>query len=531
MTFRGKLRSCVAAVAIVTACAAGAAPPRDGLAAARLAIARGDGIAAEIVVAKAVAAGRPRREVAAMMGEALLLQDRLADARQWLGPAQFDPSSRQRGYHALARLELAEQDYAAAARAFNHALASGAPQARLWVDIGAMRYRSGEQRLALDAARRALAIDPRDPAALGFRAQLVRDAEGPAAALGWYARATRQAPDDLGLLAGYAESLGDAGRNRDMLAVARRMVAVDPRDPRAYFFQAVLAARGGQFGLARRLMWKTRGTYEDKPAGLLLNGILELAGGSAALAVEHFDTLLRTQPENRVAGRLLARALLANGEPNEVVARFGPAAARAHAAPYVLAVVGRAHEHRGDRAGGTPYLERAAAAWDDTLAVLPVDDAGDFAIWQREKGGGGGLHGAVPLLRRLIASHRFAEARAEAAALQARYPQSTDVDRLAGDVALLTGDARGAAAAFDNAATVRTDDALMVRRFYADRALGRDPLPSLDAYLRGSPRSASALRVRGWWANLGTGAERRDSSGQRARTLSVIRRIVAQSGA
>jgi len=530
MTCKGKLAACAAALAIVTAVAAAAEAPPDGMAVAMQAVSRGDGIAAEIAAAKAVDAGRPHREVAATMGEALLLQERLADARHWLAPAQFAPSSRQRGYHALARLELAEQNYAAAARAFNHALASGTPEAGIWVDIGAMRYRSGEQRLALDAATRALAIDPRDPAALSFRAQLVRDAEGPAAALPWYERAIQQAPDDLGLLAGYAQSLGDAGRSRDMLAVARRMVEIDPRDPRAYVLQAVLAARAGEFAVARRLLWKTRDTYDDTPSGLLLNGILELADGSAALAVEHFDALLRVQPENRLARHLLARALLANGEPNEVIARFGPAADRAHAAPYLQAIVGRAYEHRGDRLAGALYLERAGAPSDDTLAVLPVDDAGDFFIWQREKDGGG-LQGAVPALRRLIARHRFAEARGEAAALRARYPHSTDVDRLVGDVALLTGDAREAAAAFGDAAKVRTDDALMMRRFYADRALGRDPMPQLNAFLRGSPRSTSAWRIRRWWENRANDETGEDRLERRGHTMLVIRRIVEQSGA
>src|SRR3546814_6376563 len=53
-----------------------------------------------------------------------------------------------------------------------------------------------------------------------------------------------------------AATLGDLGRMRAMLAVTRRAIAADPADPRAYYLQAVLAARAGRFDLARVLLQK-----------------------------------------------------------------------------------------------------------------------------------------------------------------------------------------------------------------------------------------------------------------------------------
>ncbi|MFX8612684.1 hypothetical protein ABTM13_19815, partial [Acinetobacter baumannii] len=58
---------------------------RDG----RTALARGDGVAAEIALRKARAAGAARESVAARMGEAYLDQGDLRQARGWLGPARF----------------------------------------------------------------------------------------------------------------------------------------------------------------------------------------------------------------------------------------------------------------------------------------------------------------------------------------------------------------------------------------------------------------------------------------------------------
>src|SRR3546814_11393120 len=70
-----------------------------------------------------------------------------------------------------------------------------------------------------------------------------------------------------------AATLGDLGRMRAMLAVTRRAIAADPADPRAYYLQAVLAARAGRFDLARGLLQKTGGTLNGMHAVLLLGGM------------------------------------------------------------------------------------------------------------------------------------------------------------------------------------------------------------------------------------------------------------------
>src|SRR5690606_31011443 len=99
-----------------------------------------------------------------------------------------------------------------------------------------------------------------------------------------------------------------------------------------------------------RLLWQTGTKDETQPAALLLLGILELRSGNPALAVESLDALSRLQPENHRVAILLGRALLANGEANEVIARYSAWAGRPGATQYLLALVGRAHEHLGDRA-------------------------------------------------------------------------------------------------------------------------------------------------------------------------------------
>jgi cellulose synthase operon protein C len=461
---------------------AAAMPATDPMREADAALARGDGIAAEVAARRALDAGAPRGEVAALIGEAELLQGDVGDARRWLVAGEFSDATRERGFHALGRLEIAEGDLAAAGRAFDQALASGRGSARLWVDIGRLRYRAGQHYLAVAAAAKAIAIDPDEPRALEFQAQLTRDSQGVVAALPWFERALEKAPDDLGLLGEYAATLGEAGRHKDMLRVSRRMVELDPRHPRAYFLQAVLAARGGRDDLARRLLARTNGTYDGAPAGQLLAGVLELRQGNAALAVERFDELARRQPENAMAPLLLGRALLAHGEANEVVARLGPLADRPDASPYLLALVGRAHEQLDRRRDAARYLDRVAD--ESPTKVLPAAEGSVTDVAQ---------------LRGLLAQTRTGEALALARQLGVRYPDSIDVEILSGDVALLAGDPVAALAAYRRAAAVRRDFALVERMTAAHEMLGREDaaMGEVSGYLSRNPRSASAVRLLG----------------------------------
>jgi cellulose synthase operon protein C len=498
MACRPDLRSWLAAVALLALCPpVAAAPGRDLIAEAAAALDRGDGIAAGVAARRALAAGARQASVAALAGDAELLQGDLSAARRWLGPGDFDVESRQRGYHAQARLELAEGNLRAAGDALDRALKEGPGTSRLWVDVGRLRYRSGEHGLALDAATRAVELDPGDPRALEFRGLLVRDAHGLLAALPWFEKALQEAPDDIALLGEYAATLGESGRHRDMLRVARRMVEIDPGHPRAYFLQAVLAARARRDDLARRLLWRTHGAYDRQPAGLLLNGVLELRSGSPALAINHFDALVRRQPDNAQANWLLGRALLANGEANEVVARFAPEGGRGDASPYVLALVGRAYERLGRRQDAALYLDRAAAAAPAVaLTAMPAGAEGERAFRSGEEGGAAA---AVPQLRAMLAEGRRGEARAFAARLSNRFPGSADVELLAGDVALLTGDAGAALAHYRRSAAIRRPFALIERMLMAEGMLGREGAGRalLEEYASQHPRSGPAAALYG----------------------------------
>src|SRR3546814_11757039 len=101
---------------------------------------------------------------------------------------------------------------------------------------------------------------------------LFRDQQGLTAALGWYDRALAADPGNTGALIDQAATLGDLGRYRDMLVALRKAAAIVPGDPRLYYLQAVLAARAGQFTLARSLLHRTRGQMDGEPGFMLQIG-------------------------------------------------------------------------------------------------------------------------------------------------------------------------------------------------------------------------------------------------------------------
>lgn len=494
-------RALLAALALAAlSLPAAAAPGADAVAAAIEALNREDGIAAEIELRRALEAGVPRAGVAAWMGEAELLQGDNDDALEWLEPGEFTPETRMHGFRMLARLEIARRQPEAAMEAFERALESGEGSAALWVDIARFHYMSGRHLTALDAAEKAIAIGPDDPRTLEFKGLLVRDSEGPQAALEWFSKGLEASPGDLSLMGEYAASLGELGRMRDMLASTRRMIELDPRNARAFYLQAVMAARAGEDNLARRLLARAGNSFSDIAAVTLLEGILELRAGNPALAADALARLERAQPDNPRVRDLFARALLENGEAREVTARFAAHAERGDASAYLLTLVGRAFEEQGQRERAAPYLDRAAMIGGG-LATLPLDNSAQTELQLFRFGRDPSrLDAGIARLRKLIAESAHAEAAQALAPLRDRHATSVDFLTVAGDVALAGGDPEAALAEYREAARVRLTLALVAKMAAALRELGRGNEAralALD-YLAGHPLDRDAA----WLAAL-----------------------------
>lgn len=445
------------------------------IAAARRAIVRGDGIDAEMKLRTAMEQGAQPEDVSAFMGEAYLVQGDSARAREWLAPGRFAPGTAAEGWRALAQLEKQDGDLPASGRAYDKALAIIPRDPSLWVEIGRLRYAGGQHLLAIDAAERALTLDPGNVRAIEFRGQLVRDRDGLLAAIPWFQRAIAADPRDVSAQLEYAATLGELGQATECLAATRRVLELSPDNPRAFYLQAVLAARAGNHTLARGLLTRTRGKLDDQPGVQMLRGVLEIAAGNPGAASEALESVLRSRPDDLHARELLLRAIVMAGHYRYATLRFADDVRNDAASPYMLTTIARAWEVMGDRQRAGELLDRAARPVRPELRVLR--DAG--AIGQLLAQGQGGTARAVSETNRRSA------------------PGSYEAQALAGDVELVSGNPLAAQARYAQAARIRMPENLFERRLAA-YALAHDAAAAgalVRNYLAQHPNSRVALRV------------------------------------
>lgn len=375
---------------------------------------------------------------------------------------------------------LAGGDLAAAQEIIADALRAHPESPDVLVARARLQFLAGEQLAALDTANRALALGPDNASALLMRALMVRDAHGPVAALPWFAAATAADAGDADAWAEYAATLGEAGRNGEMLAALRKLAAVAPEDRRALYLQAVLAARANDHALARSLLSRSGMVEAGVPAALLLDAVTNLEEGNYDSAVETLGALEQRQPANMRLRELLARALFLGGRNEELVARLGVDAERADASPYLLTIVARGYERLGQRDRAAPLLARAFQPAG--ASVVPLTDRA-------------GLPDATGTMRRAAQGEDWAAAEAGANAITRRFPLSSDAAALAGDAALGAGDWGGALGQYTRAATVRWPWPLTRKAAFAYQKAGDEAAAEalLRRHVAGEPGGISGI--------------------------------------
>lgn len=465
---------------------------------AEAALARGDGIAAEQALRAAVKAGAAEDAVRAAMGDALLLEGQLGEARKWLGGGKFAPGSEGRGFRARGRLELAQGNLPAAAQAFDTALRFIPQDPLLWVEIARLRYAGGEQAQAAEAAERAVGFGPKNVRALELKGLVVREQYGLQASLPWFEAALAQAPDDRSALGEYAATLGELGNYRAMLVVCRKLAQVDPGNPRALYLQAVLAARAGQTELARAIMLKSGDSLRDMPGAILLNGVLEYRAGNLNLAIEQLDRLVRLQPDNREAGELLARALAQSGDDRQVVSRFAGLADRPGASPYLIELVAHSLDRVKRQREAGLLRARLGDRRDAPFAILPTwTPLGVLAVRYADSPRGAAT--AVPYVRALMGAGQGEQALAVAIDLRDRSPGAAEAHLLVGDVRMSLGDTRGALSDWRAASRIRLSAPVVQRIVVGLRLVGDGQLADMLAagFFNQNPQSPVARRLTG----------------------------------
>jgi cellulose synthase operon protein C len=461
---------------------------------ARVALALGDGVAAESEVARARQAGVPADQTAHLLAQARLLQNDPQGALR--AAAQAAPAHLAYAQRIAGRAYLALGDSGNAGAAFNRALAAAPNDSQVWTDIGRFRRSNGDLAGAIEAADRAVAAGPRNVEALVLRGELTRGQYGLAAALPWFDRALEVDSGNVAALLERAATYSDIGRMSDMLGDARKVLQLTGGHPRAYYLEAVLAARARNFALARRLWNRTNGAYDETPAGMLLLGAIDFETGNEEQAARRLAALVQRQPGNRRARRLLAAAQWRMNDPAAVVATLRPLADRPDADAYALSLIGRALTRTGDAEGAALYLARAAAPQPAALAALDSLSEGELAGARRaadENPDNGPAQ--VRFISALLGRGQNDEALARARRLQDANPGAPEVHVLAGDALGARGDAVAAAAQYRRAANLAFTEAVAMRLIAALQRAGQGDQADdvLTLFVQQNPRSVPGL--------------------------------------
>lgn len=468
--------------------------PRAHVVLAMVLLELGDGPGARMHLERALALKHPKADTLHLLAHAAYLEGREKVALDLLTPGKIPP--RYAGYAARVRGLMQDRlgNADAAGSAYDEAVQRDPKVRGLWADVAEFRWRAGDLAGAIDAAVTEVRQAPRSRRAIMLVGSLVRDRYGLVAALPWFRRAVALEPSNMNALGELAATLGDAGRTVEMLRVTRKMIEIDPSNARAFYLQAVMAARGGKPDLARALLYRTQGKMDEVPAMILLNAVLDLQAGSSEQAISRLEKLLDMQPDNLKARRLLGAAMWRAGDTSGTVEALKRVASRGDADSYTLSIIGRAYEQQGERAEAAHFLDRAANA--DGSAAPVFDISGDLMRLARASTGpSDNADQAVPWIAKAVQDGRTEEALAHAKRLAQLNPGAPAAQILEGDTFAAMGRHAEAVIAYRRAADLRFNEPVALRLVESLLAMGNaaEALRVLDYFLSQNPRSVPGL--------------------------------------
>ena len=455
-----------------------------------------DGAAAEAALARARELGAPAATLSHLLAHARLLQGDPTGALRLLErPADPAYAARVRA-RALAALGRRGEAMAT----LRARLAAAPDDARASYEFGRLLFFGGEVGLADAAVSRAAAVLPGDPAVLTLKGELVRSRFGLVASLPWFEAALARDAFHYPALVEQAATLGELGRHREMLAATRAALLARPGDARALYLQAAMAARAGDRELARAMLAHLGSAATTMPGAALLGGAIEQATGQPEKAIRGWRELVRTQPMNLSARRLVAGAMLRSGDWRGATDLLAPVVARPDADPYALSVAARAAEAGGDRRTAAARLDRAARAGAAAAPVFatvesPVALAAAAATETSDP------TYAVGAIRGYADSGRGEAALAAAQGLVRASPGAPDAQTALGDAHAALGRWAQAVEVYRRAADLRFDEPAMLRLVDALGRAGRaqEAAGVLSLFVSQNPRNLPAQRLLGRW--------------------------------
>jgi cellulose synthase operon protein C len=273
-------------------------------------------------------------------------------------------------------------------------------------------------------------------------------------------------------------------------------VSLDRKNGRAFYMQAVIAARAGEFGLAQRILVLAGSKINESPGAMLLSGITEYQLGNVNKAADIFERLVNMQPNNLIARKLMARAKQSAGENFDALDAIRPLVDRGQADSYSAMIAARAFEATGDRSKAAGGLNEASMAKVRGATNVPQNLSLHMAEDGARKNPGNAAF-IIPYIRALMKDGNPEAALISAQKLQADNPGVPDAHMLVGDVQAARGQYSAAVEAYQAARKISFSEGVMLRLVDVYRRLGQAGNANivLSDFTRLHPNNSSAQRL------------------------------------
>ncbi len=455
-----------------------------------------DGQSALKSLEKAEDLGYPPDDTTHMMAEALWLTGKLDEAEELLVSSVIPKQHYATAQFILARVYIDQGRLGDAATHLNTALTTYPHDRRLWTELARLRQLFGDGGGAIQAIDRAIKEGPNDVRALVLRGRIARNQYGMAAGLPWFQRALQLALDDIQALEEYGITLGDMGAYREMLKITRQINALDGRNGRAYYMQAVIAARAGDCLLSQRILDMAGSAINASPGAMLVRGVCDYRTGNYESAVGVFERLLSAQPNNVTVRRLLALTLYRSGDMQGALEHIQPLAPRADAGSYSLMIIGRVLEGLDRPQDASEAFDAAAQPVFRQMRVLD-DGLSDISAADGARRNPKNAYYVIPYIRSLMRQGNLNAALNSAQQLRSANPGVANAHMIEGDVEVERGNMPAAVNAYRRTAQISFTDPVMLRLSDAYKRQGnaKAQRQMIDNYVRNNPTSLSALRV------------------------------------
>jgi putative PEP-CTERM system TPR-repeat lipoprotein len=346
----------------------------------------GNPIAAERDFRQARDAGYDPAATTLPLGQAMLLQNRLADILAEFNPARTPPGARGATLALRAAANLGLNHPREALANARDAAAASPNDPDVLLLAGRVELATGDSQAAAGLTARVLSLQPGRPEAMLQQAEVKLQQGQAEAALKLALDVLNANPRRLDAITAAARIQAALHQDAKAITLIDRVLKALPKDISANFLRAVLAIHQRDYTTAETCLAVVSPVIDQLPMGNYYLALTELGRNQFAQAQDAAQKYAARAPNDPNGIKLLAYSELMLNHPDRVLTLIRPLLDPAHPDPDAFGLAARAQGMQGDIAGAKATLQTALRAAPGNTDMLNRLAAADIATGDTGKG-------------------------------------------------------------------------------------------------------------------------------------------------